>query len=169
MERDDKRSAGHKRHRSSNQNSLRMCKKTIMASEILQRLTVVTVLLAVNAVSIILGQCSQGQMQAEDIICTVNRNALLPSPAVALVHCETDQLGNLLLLPADAVNVENTNWEIKNRPCFFRAGESCTHYFLRIDSPLKNQEHINICRFLLPGPVCTCINLAGKSMKINAG
>ena len=138
-----------------------------MASEILQRLTVITILLAVNAVSTILGQCSQGQTQAEDIICTVNRNALLPSPAVALVHCETDQPGGLLLKQADAVNVENTRWVAEQKACFFRAGGSCTHFFLRIDSQLTKQEHINVCRFVFPVPVCTCINLTGKSMKIN--
>lgn len=156
--------AGHKRRRSSNQNSLRMCKKITM---ILQRLTLITVLLAVNAVSTILSQCQQGQTQAEDIICTVNRNALLPSPTVALVHCETDQPGGLLLLQADALNVENTRWMADQKACFFRAGESCTHFFLRIDSPLTKQEHINICRFNFPVPVCTCINLTGKSVVIH--
>jgi hypothetical protein len=128
----------------------------------LQRLTIVTVLLAVNAVSTILSQCPQDQTQAQDIVCTVNRNAILPSPAVALVHCETDQPGGLLLKQADALSVENTRWVAAQKACFFRAGGTCTHLFIRIDSPLTTQEHINICRFHFPVPVCTCIELTGK-------
>lgn len=134
-----------------------------MASETLQRLTIVTVLL-VNAISTILGQCPQDQTQAQDIICTVNRNALLPSPAVALVHCETDQPGNFLLKQRDAENVENTKWVADQKACFFRQGESCKHMFIRIDSPPTTQQQIHVCRFHSIISVCTCVDLAGESV-----
>ena len=133
-----------------------------MASETLQRLTIVSVLL-VNAISTVLSQCPQVQTQTQDIICTVNRNALLPSPAYALVHCETDQPGGLLLKQRDAQNVENTGWTVDQKACFFRQGESCTHMFLRIDSPPTTQQQIHVCR-IHSLPVCTCVDLAGESV-----
>ena len=128
-----------------------------------QRLTVVSVLLAVNAISTILSQCPQDSSQAQDIICTVNRNALLPSPAVALVHCESDQPGSLFLKQAHAFTVANTNWRADQKACFFRQGQSCTHLFIRIDSPLTTHQQIDVCRFPFPLPlVCTCVDLTGK-------
>ena len=132
-----------------------------------QRLTVVSVLLAVNAISTVLSQCPKDSSQGQDIVCTVNRNALLPSPAVALVHCETDQEGGLLLLQAHAPNLANTHWMADQKACFFRQGESCTHIFIRIDSPTTLQQ-IDVCRFPFPLPlVCTCVDLTGKSMLIS--
>ena len=134
----------------------------IMASRNLQRRTIAAIILLVNAISTALTQCPQDQTQAEDIICTVNRNAFLPSPAVALFHCETDQRGGLLMNQIDALNIENTQWRVDNKACFFRHGRICTHLFIRIDSP-PTQQQTEVCRFQWPSVVCRCIDLTGKS------
>lgn len=136
--------------------------REIMASETLQRLTVIIFLLASNAISIILSICPQDQAQVHDILCTVNRNALLPSPAIALVHCETNQRGGLLVYPEHA-SAAPTNWVVNDRACFFRQGESCTHLFMRIDSQPTTEGQIGVCRFPYPDFLCTCVKLTGKS------
>lgn len=133
-----------------------------MASQNLHLRLTVAIVLLVNAISTVSSQCPQDKTQSGDIICTVNRNAFLPSPAVALVHCETDQPGELLLKQADALEVANTRWRVDQKACFLRQGESCTHLFIRIDSP-PSQQQIDVCRIQFPTVVCMCIDLTGKS------
>ena len=135
----------------SNQNSLRRN----MASLHL----IIAVLL--NAIATISSQCPQDS-SAQDILCTVSRNDLLPPPTFALVHCETDRPGGLLLKQADALRVDNTRWRVDLKACFFRHGDNCTHLFIRIDSP-PTQQQVEVCRIQDPTAVCTCIDLTGKS------
>ena len=118
-----------------------------------------------NAIAAIWSQCTQDGTSdtAQDILCTVSRNDLLPSPTFALVHCETDRPGGLLLKQADALRVDNTRWRVDQRACFFRNGNNCTHLFIRIDSP-PTQQQFEVCRIQDPTAVCTCIDLTGKSI-----
>ena len=128
-----------------------------------------------NAIVIVLSTgCQEDNAVGElagQILCTVNKDTQLPSPPAAIIHCETNLTGGLVLKQRDAFQLQgnNTRWQVMKKACLLRRDDAlCTHLLIRLDS-IPEQRKVEVCTFTENQNIeCTCVDLRGKSLFIRA-